>query len=401
MDDLSHVPPRDSLGAFLSFFGFLTALILGVFWAWSLFQSRPVVAQTVTATMVVEPTFVSQPVTTPGTAEATEAADAASAHAMSGMMGIGLAGPQQFVGNSIKQTTISTLSHASMSMISTPRPAGTAQVIPASLAPSKDIPDTTLPGRVNNPRIAIIIDDMGLARKNSLRATELDATVTLSYLPYAEDIQMQVDAARAKGHEIMLHLPMEPFDHGMYPGPKALTARLSPDELKQNLSANLSAFRGYVGINNHMGSRLTSTPAAMEIVMDEIDRRNVYFVDSWTSSRSVAYQAAADEGIARGRRDVFLDHDEGEAAVWHALKQAEYIARRHGSAIVIGHPKNDTISVLRAWLPGAKDRGVQIVPMSQLTYRGSVERDPALLADVARRHNAPRKLARLSPASGE
>ncbi len=237
----------------------------------------------------------------------------------------------------------------------------------------------------DTPRIAIIIDDMGLARRNSLRAVNIDAPLTLSYLPYADDIQAQVDEARAKGHEIMLHLPMEAFDHHMYPGPGALTTRLAPDVLAERVNQNLSAFKGYRGINNHMGSRLTSDPVAMEAVMREIDRKSVFFVDSWTSPRSVAYQTAAAFDIPRGRRDVFLDHYEGEAAVWNALKQAEYLARRHGSSVVIGHPKNDTINVLQTWLPAAKLRGVQIVPMSELTYRGSAERDPVLMADAARR----------------
>jgi hypothetical protein len=282
------------------------------------------------------------------------------------------------------------------------------RVIPVSLPAQKKEQDSGNTSGVS-PRIAIIIDDMGLAVRNSQRVVDLPAALTLSYLPYADNVQAQVNAARAAGHEIMLHLPMEPLNHGQYAGPRALTTRLSAPELQDNLRANLAAFEGYVGINNHMGSRLTSTPEAMAQVMAEIDRHDVYFVDSWTSPRSVAYYHAAQEGIPRGRRDVFLDHEEGEAFVWAALRQTERVARRNGYAVAIGHPKAATINVLRAWLQTAQARGYTVVPMSKLIYRGSVARDPVLLADrayVARGNGAgtagtARKAASISPAAGE
>lgn len=254
-----------------------------------------------------------------------------------------------------------------------------------ALHPEPLPPITSVPmNATGHARIAIIIDDMGLNIRNSRRAADFDAPLTLSYLPYARDIQAQVDFARANGHEIMLHLPMEPFDRGLSAGPNAMTTHLDDAEFENRLSANLNAFDGYVGINNHMGSRLTSTPDLIDRVMREIADQDVYFVDSWTSPRSVAYVSAANMNIPRGRRDVFLDHDEGEAPVWAALRQAERIARTHGSAVVIGHPKTDTLSVLAKWLPDAAARGVEIVPMSALIYHGPYASDPVLQADTRR-----------------
>lgn len=266
-------------------------------------------------------------------------------------------------------------------------------LVPASLPAHRAVAKNGLPsdrflGRAN---IAIIIDDMGLNRRNSHRVmADLPPQITLSYLPYADDIQAQVDQAKADGHEIMLHLPMEPLDRSLYPGPRALTTRLSRAQLVENTRANLQAFTGYVGVNNHMGSRLTSSPDLITEVLREVEDQGVYFVDSWTSPRSVAYQTAASIDIPRARRDVFLDHDEGADNVWVMLRLAEQIAHRQGSAVVIGHPKNDTIRVLKEWVAGVGERGITLVPVSQVLYDGDVGRDPVLLADQARRHRLAR-----------
>lgn len=277
-----------------------------------------------------------------------------------------------------------------------------AELIPVSLPPVSREP--LAPGTAHDaPKIAIIIDDMGLAVRNSIWATRLPGPITLSYLPYATDVQGQVDAAAARGHEIMLHMPMEALDRHMYPGPGALTTQLDDATLKKNLMAMLNSFTGYRGVNNHMGSRMTSDPARMQTIIDAVDHRGVYFVDSWTSPRSVAYQVAASKGIPRARRDVFLDHYEGQGTVWAALAQAERMARRHGSAVVIGHPKVDTLSVLQAWLPAAIARGVKIVPASALIYDGPQTRDPVLQADIARGRvvqNVSTRINAIEPSAG-
>lgn len=251
------------------------------------------------------------------------------------------------------------------------------EVIPVALTPPNYPPRERPTGPM---RIAVIIDDMGLMRHNSERVVALPPGLTLSYLPYAPDIQAQVNAARARGHEIMLHLPMESVHRDLHAGPGAIKVDQSSDERAARLTANLAAFDGYVGINNHMGSRVTSNADVMAQVMRAIDDRDVYFVDSWTSPRSVAYHKAAERNIPRARRDVFLDHDVGVAAVWQALRQAEAVARRTGSAVVIGHPKNDTIKVLSEWLATAPAQGIEIVPASRLTYHGTVANDPILTA---------------------
>ena len=112
----------------------------------------------------------------------------------------------------------------------------------------------------SRPLVAIVIDDVGIDRPRSKRAWELPGPLTMSFLPYAKDLREQARAARARGHELMLHLPMEPTGRAD-PGPNALLVSLSDAELKQRTLAALDSFDGYVGVNNHMGSRFTDLPA--------------------------------------------------------------------------------------------------------------------------------------------
>ena len=411
---------RDSMTAIFSLCLLCAALALAIGWTWASFtaysQDRPGavaqdlvqkegssrgfnVARTQQQAAHGKGHHQSQTATTP---QATEAQDAAFAHAHAmAQDGTGArALPKKEAGSKMVAAVLAPEAPSMAGGEDRTPVRTTPSLIPVSLPPKEK--STGAIDETRTPRIAIIIDDMGLDRRRSARVVDLPGALTLSYLPYANDIQAQVDGARNHGHEIMLHLPMEPLDRSLNPGPNALTTRLDEATLRENLKKNLSAFKGYVGVNNHMGSRLTSTPDAMETVLGEIERKGVYFVDSWTSPRSVAYQVAASLDMPRGRRDVFLDHYEGQAPVWDALKQAERIARRTGHAVVIGHPRSDTIAVLQAWLPGAMRRGVEIVPMSDLLYEGAERNDPVLLSDAARGQGrvAARSAAEIKPAAG-
>lgn len=215
-------------------------------------------------------------------------------------------------------------------------------------------------------RIAIIIDDMGMDRRRSREIMELPAPLTLSFLPYAEGLPEMTALAAQTGHELMIHAPMEPMDPDLDVGAIALMEGMSAQELEDSLDKMFTAFPGYAGMNNHMGSRLTQARPTMEIVMDALAARGLYFVDSKTINTSVAAEVAAERGLKFGERDVFLDHVDSREAALHALAEAEHIARKKGYAVVIGHPKDSTIAALKEWLPGAKARGVEIVKMSAL-----------------------------------
>ncbi len=215
-------------------------------------------------------------------------------------------------------------------------------------------------------KIVIIIDDMGMDRKRTKEALALPAPVTFAWLPYAANIQPLVDESKVTGHEAIVHVPMEPERASIDPGPTVLKTSMSTDELKAMLDKNLSAFTGYVGFNNHMGSKMTQDAQAMQVVMAEAARRGVLFVDSRTAPDSVADQTAAAMGVAHAARDVFLDHFEDIDSVRAALQKMEVVANKQGYAIGIGHPKDNTLAALREWIPTLAARGFEMVPVSAI-----------------------------------
>ncbi|WP_431858787.1 divergent polysaccharide deacetylase family protein [Azospirillum sp.] len=219
------------------------------------------------------------------------------------------------------------------------------------------------PPSAGKPVIAVVIDDMGLDRKRSARTVKLPAPLTLAWLPYAQELREQSRAARGAGHELMLHIPMEPSVQAD-PGPEALLVRLSRDEIVRRFANALASFDGYVGVNNHMGSRFTADRAAMAPVLAEVQRRGLLWLDSRTSPSTVAATLAGELKLPFAGRDVFLDNVETVSAVRAQLAKAEAVARQHGSAIAIGHPHDATIEALAVWLPEVKKRGFVLVPVS-------------------------------------
>ena len=213
----------------------------------------------------------------------------------------------------------------------------------------------------SRPLIAIVIDDVGLDRPHSRRAWELPGPLTMSFLPYAKDLREQAKAARAHGQELMLHLPMEPMGRAD-PGPGALLVSLSESELKQRVTTALDSFEGYVGVNNHMGSRFTANKPDMETVLKLFKARGLMFLDSRTSAQTVGEQTAQELGVPNMPRNVFLDDDEAIDAVRRRLAETEAIARRQGFVVAIGHPHEATLQALAEWLPGLAAKGFVLAP---------------------------------------
>lgn len=230
-----------------------------------------------------------------------------------------------------------------------------------------------IPAPYRKPLIAIVIDDMGVDQKRSARAAaRLDPAVTLSYLAYAPHIREQVAAAKKAGHEIFLHLPWEPDNARAALGPHPLSVDMPKERLQQNLRANLDGFGGYIGVNNHMGSKFSRYRAGLEAVMAELEKRGVFFLDSRTTPDSIAEKVAAEYGIPATRRDVFLDHVEKPGPVAAALREVESVALQKGAAVAIGHPKDVTLDALEAWLPTLEAKGFQLAPVTTvIKYRES------------------------------
>ncbi len=218
--------------------------------------------------------------------------------------------------------------------------------------------------RDNRPKIVVVIDDLGLDRKRSKATVALPGPLTMSYMAYAENLKPQTTAAKRAGHELMLHVPMEPSSPTINPGPNVLISGMPADELRKNVEWNLNQLSGYVGINNHMGSRFTADSDGMKIVVQALKERGLLFLDSLTSGRSVAHDEARKAGIPFAIRNIFLDHEDNLDFINRQLERTEQVARRTGLAIAIGHPRDNTLTALRAWLPELNALGFQLVPIS-------------------------------------
>jgi hypothetical protein len=214
------------------------------------------------------------------------------------------------------------------------------------------------------PRIAVVIDDMGVDRRRSARAVALPGPLTLAFLPYANELPAQTRIAHAAGHELMVHVPMEPELAALDPGPTVLRAKDTDQDIDRKMGWALGRFEGFVGVNNHMGSRFTADAAGMAALMGILNRKGLLFLDSRTSVKSVGLTAALQAGVPAAARDVFLDNDDNARGVADRLKEVEAVARRNGVAIAIGHPRDATLNQLAAWLPTLQDKGFALVPVS-------------------------------------
>jgi polysaccharide deacetylase 2 family uncharacterized protein YibQ len=217
------------------------------------------------------------------------------------------------------------------------------------------------------PVIAIIIDDVGNHLDQGEAALELPGPVTLSFLPHTPHARDLAKRAHARGKEIMLHLPMDSYA-GNRLGPGALTLHMTRIEFLRTLHGSLDAVPHVVGLNNHMGSLLTRHPGAMGWLMEGVKAYgDLYFIDSRTTTETVAEGVAQEYAVPVTRRNVFLDNDRSPRVIRNQFRQLLDQARREGAAIGIGHPYPETIAVLKRELGKLEASGsVRLIPASQL-----------------------------------
>jgi len=225
------------------------------------------------------------------------------------------------------------------------------------------------PDAGNQPVIAIVIDDMGLDRTRSGAILEIEGPLTVSVMTYATDLQGWVKRAHEAGHEVIAHVPMEPLNRKENAGPGMLTVAMDDNTIRTTLAGSLDKWKGYVGINNHMGSRFTLDKQRMAVVMEELKARGLFWLDSRTTNDSVGPAAAKAAGLPYVARDVFLDVESTVPAVTAQLDRLIATAKSRGRAIAIGHPHDATISVLKQVLPTLSDRGVVLVPVTEVLKR--------------------------------
>ena len=220
------------------------------------------------------------------------------------------------------------------------------------------------------PAIAIIIDDVGHSLAQGRRLIALPAPVALAILPHTQAAQRLADEAGVAGKTVMLHQPME-NGAGLSIGPGGLYVGMPRGELEQILHANLNSFVPIQGINNHMGSRLTAEREAMDWVMQVLKERGLFFIDSRTTRDTQAAFAAEAAGVRHLSRDVFLDNERTPEAIGSAFGRALALARRQGTALVIGHPYAQTLDYLEQRLADdlLRSEGVEVVSVEELLAR--------------------------------
>ncbi|MEJ2154585.1 MAG: divergent polysaccharide deacetylase family protein, partial [Desulfobacteraceae bacterium] len=222
-----------------------------------------------------------------------------------------------------------------------------------------------LPGD-SPPLVAVIIDDIGYDRQVTKELLSLDAPLTFSVLPDGPFSRQLADLARTKGHEIMLHLPMEPKEYPQVdPGPGALLNRMTPDELIGQLARDLDQIPGLKGVNNHMGSGISTSPKRMRQIFSILKKRGLYYIDSRTTAETVARPSAELLQLPFAERDIFIDHFEDEAFIRSQLHKLIERAQQQGYAVGIAHPHEVTHRVLSKLLPQMKEK-VELVPASMV-----------------------------------
>lgn len=224
------------------------------------------------------------------------------------------------------------------------------------------------PGTAGKPRIAIVVDDLGRSVAHIEALGRLDVPLTYAVLPYETRTAEVVAMLREGRQQIFVHLPME-AKGAANPGPGALRVTMDDAELHRLTVAALEAVPGAVGVNNHMGSAVAADRRAMGAVLDLLKSRKLLFLDSRTSADSLGYSLARQRGIPAGERQVFLDTERNRDFIRKQFEVLLATATKRGGAIAIAHPYTETLEILAAEVPKARDLGFDFVPVSQLLDR--------------------------------
>ncbi len=216
-----------------------------------------------------------------------------------------------------------------------------------------------------HPKVAIVIDDLGVEDKISQELLRWDLPITFSILPFTPYSKTLAEEAHRKGKEVILHLPMEPHGYPQIrPGEGVLLEEMDKARLLHQLSKDIEAVPYITGVSNHMGSRLMEDPEKMKIVFSELKRRGLFFLDSRTTPQTIGLQVAQSVGLKAVERSIFIDNSSTEEDIKRQLEQLIQLSLSKGKAIGIGHPHPSTLKSIKKMIPKMKEKGIEVVPLS-------------------------------------
>jgi polysaccharide deacetylase 2 family uncharacterized protein YibQ len=232
-------------------------------------------------------------------------------------------------------------------------------------APSED--EDWVPEGRGPCRVAIVIDDVGFEERPALDLAALGLPLTFAILPgqrFSRDLSSRL---RLMGHEVILHLPMEPLGYpARDPGEGSITEGMPPEAIARQVREDLDEVPGAVGVNNHMGSRTTADPTVMRAVLGVLRERGLYFLDSRTTPETVGRRMALQMGVPSLERSVFLDDQREESYIEGQVRELLRTARARGSAVAIGHADAATAAALRRCVGLLRSDDIEVVPASDL-----------------------------------
>ncbi|MGC7590482.1 divergent polysaccharide deacetylase family protein [Bisgaard Taxon 46] len=213
-------------------------------------------------------------------------------------------------------------------------------------------------------KLAIVIDDIGYHQKEDAQIYAMPTEISVAIIPSAPHARQRNEQAKQQGRDVLIHMPMQPLGQQKIET-GGLKLGLSQDEVNDRVKTAKRIVSHAIGMNNHMGSAATSDSALMTKLMKSLREQHLFFLDSRTIGRSVASKIAKEYGVKSLDRHIFLDDSDLYADVQRQFQNAVHYAQKHGTAIVIGHPRKNTVAVLQAGLKNLP-KDVQLVGMGSL-----------------------------------
>jgi len=215
-------------------------------------------------------------------------------------------------------------------------------------------------------RMVLVLDDLGYTDKGLGSLKDIEVPLTLAVLPGTPYVEKVCSFARNNEMEVIVHLPMEPENSTSALEKETILTNMDDETIRNSVSGMINSVRGARGISNHMGSKATADRRVMKIIMEELKKRNMIFLDSVTTRRSVCREVALETGVPYVKRDIFIDNLKEEDVIHEQLEKAAGIAHSNGKAVVIGHYRPLTIKVLKDAVPGIREEGVEFVRLSEI-----------------------------------